>query len=101
MTPVRPVALQASELTIRTLAWRFEEVLRLGDGTGAEAVVDDALAGGLAPEAVQSLVIAPAMARPSHRRWPGGAQVGPAGVPRRTMGTFRDPTELLCKAHRD
>jgi diguanylate cyclase (GGDEF)-like protein len=63
MTPVRPVALQASELTIRTLAWRFEEVLRLGDGTGAEAVVDDALAGGLAPEAVQSLVIAPAMVR--------------------------------------
>ncbi|MDX6316678.1 MAG: MerR family transcriptional regulator, light-induced transcriptional regulator, partial [Nocardioidaceae bacterium] len=63
MTPVRPVVLQASELTIRTLAWRFEEVLRLGDGTEAETVVDDALAGGLAPEAVQSLVIAPAMVR--------------------------------------
>jgi methanogenic corrinoid protein MtbC1 len=50
-------------LTIRTLAWRFEEVLRLGDGTKAETVVDDALASGLAPEAVQSLVIAPAMVR--------------------------------------
>jgi hypothetical protein len=36
VTPVRPVVLQASELTIRTLAWRFEEVLRLGDGTEAE-----------------------------------------------------------------
>jgi diguanylate cyclase (GGDEF)-like protein len=63
VTPVRPVVLPASELTIRTLAWRFEEVLRLGDGTEAETVVDDALAGGLAPEAVQSLVIAPAMVR--------------------------------------
>jgi diguanylate cyclase (GGDEF)-like protein len=63
VTPVRPVVRQTSELTIRTLAWRFEEVLRLGDGTEAETVVDDALAGGLAPEAVQSLVIAPAMVR--------------------------------------
>jgi hypothetical protein len=53
VTTARQSVLQTSALTIRTLAWRFEEVLRLGDGTKPETVVDDALASGLAPEAVQ------------------------------------------------
>jgi diguanylate cyclase (GGDEF)-like protein len=53
----------AFDLTVRTLAWRFEEALRGGDAASAEVVVDDGLAAALAPEAVQSLVIAPAMVR--------------------------------------
>lgn len=45
------------------LARRFGDVLRVGDGAAADAVVDAALAAGMAPEAIQSLVITPAMVR--------------------------------------
>ena len=45
------------------LARRFGDVLRVGDGAAAERIVDDALAAGMAPAAIQSLVITPAMIR--------------------------------------
>ncbi|MDP9135447.1 MAG: diguanylate cyclase [Actinomycetota bacterium] len=45
------------------MARQFGDALHMGDGIAAERVVDDALRAGLAPEAVQSLVIAPAMVR--------------------------------------
>ena len=45
------------------LARRFGDALRVGDGAAADAVVDAALAAGMAPEAIQSLVITPAMVR--------------------------------------
>jgi diguanylate cyclase (GGDEF)-like protein len=45
------------------LARRYGDVLRVGDGRAAERVVADALGEGMAPEAVQTLVIAPAMVR--------------------------------------
>jgi diguanylate cyclase (GGDEF)-like protein len=45
------------------LARRYGDVLRVGDGRAADRVVADALAEGMAPEAVQTLVIAPAMVR--------------------------------------
>ena len=43
------------------LARRFCDALRCGDGAIAERVIDDAIDAGMAPEAIQSLVIAPAM----------------------------------------
>ncbi|HEV7805993.1 MAG TPA: diguanylate cyclase, partial [Solirubrobacteraceae bacterium] len=43
------------------LTRRFGDALRHGEGAAAERVVEDALADGMAAEAVQSLVIAPAM----------------------------------------
>lgn len=45
------------------LARRFGDLLRVGDGAAAEQTVDDALAAGMAPEVIQSLVITPAMVR--------------------------------------
>lgn len=45
------------------LARRFGDALRVGDGRAAERIVDDALAAGLEPAVIQSLVIAPAMVR--------------------------------------
>jgi hypothetical protein len=45
------------------LARRYGDALRAADAAGAESVVDEALAVGLAPAAVQSLVIQPAMVR--------------------------------------
>jgi len=54
---------RAADAEIGMLARRFEEVLRVGDGSAAEQVMDDALAAGLAPEVIQSMVITPAMVR--------------------------------------
>jgi len=53
----------ATDARAAALARRFGDALRAGDGASAERVADDALACGMAPEAVQSLVIAPAMVR--------------------------------------
>lgn len=44
-------------------ARRFGDVLRVGDGESAEAVIDEALTAGMSPPAVQTRVIAPAMER--------------------------------------
>jgi diguanylate cyclase (GGDEF)-like protein len=46
---------------VRALARRFGDALRCGDGAAAERVIEAAIDAGLAPEAIQSLVIAPAM----------------------------------------
>lgn len=54
---------RAADIRTSGLAGLFGDVLCAGDGHAAERVVDDALASGLAPEAVQSLVIGPAMVR--------------------------------------
>ncbi len=54
---------RAADTRTSGLAGLFGDVLCAGDGRAAERVVDDALASGLAPEAVQSLVIGPAMVR--------------------------------------
>ena len=54
---------RAADAGTTALARRFGDVLRVGDGAAAELVIDDALATGLAPPAVQSLVIEPAMVR--------------------------------------
>jgi len=45
------------------LARRFGDLLRVGDGAAAERLVDEALAGGMSPAAIQALVITPAMVR--------------------------------------
>ena len=45
------------------LAQRFGDVLRVGDGRSAEGVINDALAMGMAPEAIHALVMVPAMVR--------------------------------------
>lgn len=58
-----PSAHRASERTAASLASRFLDVLRVGDGPAADRLVDGALAAGMAPEAVQALVIGPAMVR--------------------------------------
>jgi len=54
---------RAADARAAALAQRFGDALRVGDGAAAERVTDDALASGMAPEAVQSLVITPAMTR--------------------------------------
>lgn len=46
-----------------TLASRFADILRRGDGRAAEALIAGALAADVAPEAIQSFVITPAMNR--------------------------------------
>lgn len=61
--PTTPAAVRASDAMAAALADRFGEVLRGGDGGGAEQLIDEALGVGLAPAEVQSLVIAPAMVR--------------------------------------
>ena len=64
MMPRPPTAgLRASDAQATALAERFGEVLGVGDGSGAEQLIDEALGVGLAPAEVQSLVIAPAMVR--------------------------------------
>ena len=52
-----------SDVGAGVLARRFGDTLRVGDGGTAERVMDDALAAGMSPEAIQTLVIAPAMVR--------------------------------------
>jgi len=47
----------------RIYARRYGDVLRVADGAGAQRVVEEALAAGLTPAAVQSLVIEPALVR--------------------------------------
>lgn len=54
---------RAADRGADALARRFGDVLRAGDGSAAERVVEDALAAGMAPEAIHSLVITPAMIR--------------------------------------
>jgi diguanylate cyclase (GGDEF)-like protein len=63
LSPADPPLRRAADAEAGILARRFEEVLRVGDGRAAEQVMDDALASGMAPEAIQSLVITPAMVR--------------------------------------
>lgn len=57
-----PALRRAGDVGERAFARRFGDVLRIGDGSAAERVIDDALASGLSPEVVQSHVIGPAMA---------------------------------------
>jgi len=52
---------RVSNMKTGGLARRFGNALRVGEASAAERVVEDALTSGLAPEAVQTLVIAPAM----------------------------------------
>ncbi len=54
---------RVSDAELGALAQRFTDALLDGEGHTAERIIDHALAMGLAPEAVQTLVIAPAMAR--------------------------------------
>lgn len=49
--------------TAVTFARRFGDALRVGDGAAGERVIDDGLAAGISPEAMQALVIEPAMVR--------------------------------------
>jgi diguanylate cyclase (GGDEF)-like protein len=58
-----PEPRRAADAGAGEMARQFGDALHVGDGIAAERVVDDALRAGLAPEAVQSLVIAPAMVR--------------------------------------
>jgi MerR family transcriptional regulator, light-induced transcriptional regulator len=46
---------------VTRLARRFAEILRIGDGRAADALITDALADRVAPEIIQSFVITPAM----------------------------------------
>ncbi len=52
---------RAADARAAALAGRYTDALRSGEGAAAERVIDDALSAGMAPEAVQSRVIAPAM----------------------------------------
>jgi len=65
MTQARATASmrRTTDADAHLLARRFGDALRVGDGAAADAVVDAALAAGMAPEAIQSLVITPAMVR--------------------------------------
>lgn len=49
--------------TMVALARRFGDAIRAGDGPAAERVVEDGLDAGISPEALQVLVIEPAMVR--------------------------------------
>jgi GGDEF domain-containing protein/methanogenic corrinoid protein MtbC1 len=64
---VNPVAAgpgrRGSDVGVAVWAKRLGEALTTGDGAGVEQVVVDALASGLSPEAIHSLVITPAMER--------------------------------------
>ncbi len=64
VTPTGPDALRReSDDQISALADRFEQILRAGDGVGAELLTAEAIDAGVAPEVIQSLVITPAMVR--------------------------------------
>ncbi len=54
---------RATDARTGPLARRFGDVLRVGDGAAADAIVDAALAAGMTPEVIQALVITPAMVR--------------------------------------
>jgi len=54
---------RAAHARTEALARRFGDALRVGEGAAAERIVDDALATGMSPAGVQSLVITPAMVR--------------------------------------
>jgi MerR family transcriptional regulator, light-induced transcriptional regulator len=54
---------RAAEARASTLARRFGDVLIVGDRVEAERIVDESLAAGMAPVAIQALVITPAMVR--------------------------------------
>jgi MerR family transcriptional regulator, light-induced transcriptional regulator len=54
---------RAADARAAALARRFGDALVVGERAGAERIVDEALASGMTPVAVQSLVIAPAMVR--------------------------------------
>jgi len=53
----------AAQVDIAVLSRRYGDALRVARTSTAEQVIDDALAGGLSPTAIQSLVIEPAMTR--------------------------------------
>ena len=52
-----------SDDQVIVLVGRFEQILRAGDSVAAELLTEEALDAGLAPEVIQSLIIAPAMVR--------------------------------------
>ena len=60
---VRDPGRRAADTDAPVLARRYGDALRVGQTSAAEQVVDDALAAGLAPAAIQSLIIEPAMER--------------------------------------
>jgi hypothetical protein len=86
----RDPARRVTDADAPLLARRYGDALRVAHTAAAEQVVDDALAGGMTPSAIQSLIIEPAMTRigelwegqrdhrrrraPGHRRQPGGAR---------------------------
>ena len=61
--PRRPPARRAADTAAKRLARRYGDAVRAADRKVAETVVDDALASGLSPLAVQTRVIQPAMVR--------------------------------------
>nr|MBA2514291.1 B12-binding domain-containing protein [Solirubrobacterales bacterium] len=73
---MRPVGRREHRRTdshnVPALARRFGDTLRVGDGGAAERVIEEALGLELSPVAVQSLIIAPAMARIGEL-WEAGA----------------------------
>jgi len=71
-TPESAPARRAADDRGGVPARRFGDALRVADAAVAERIVDDALAAGMAPEAIQSLVIAPAMVRIGEL-WEAGA----------------------------
>jgi diguanylate cyclase (GGDEF)-like protein len=56
-------ARRASDVAVSALARRYGDALRAGDSAMAEQVMDEALAIGTSPAAIQSLIIGPAMER--------------------------------------